>query len=168
MPISTRRFTSRPKPAARVFSYMSMMSSASTAQAVAHAIIAREVRRGLGRRDDVIGGQRIFRVRQRDVDDLGAGGREPFDPLLPQRLDLVRHAVDAIFLRHAELQALDALADRRLVVRHRRRRPRSCPSDRRPAIDVSRIAASRTSRAIGPAWSSDEAKATMPQREQRP
>ena len=36
------------------------------------------------------------------------------------------------------------------------------------AIDFSRIAASRTSRAIGPAWSSDEAKATVPQREQRP
>ena len=30
------------------------------------------------------------------------------------------------------------------------------------------IAQSRTVRAIGPAWSSDEAKATMPQREQRP
>ena len=36
------------------------------------------------------------------------------------------------------------------------------------AIDFSRIAASRTLRAIGPAWSSEEAKATMPQREQRP
>src|SRR3546814_15713325 len=30
------------------------------------------------------------------------------------------------------------------------------------------IAQSRTSRAIGPAWSSELAKATMPQREQRP
>jgi hypothetical protein len=36
------------------------------------------------------------------------------------------------------------------------------------AIASSRIAQSRTSRAIGPAWSSEEAKATMPQREQRP
>ena len=32
----------------------------------------------------------------------------------------------------------------------------------------SRIAASSTVLAIGPAWSSEEAKATMPQREQRP
>jgi hypothetical protein len=32
----------------------------------------------------------------------------------------------------------------------------------------SMIAQSRTSRAIGPAWSRLEAKATMPQREQRP
>ena len=36
------------------------------------------------------------------------------------------------------------------------------------AIDLSMIAESRTSRAMGPAWSSDDAKATMPQREQRP
>jgi len=37
-----------------------------------------------------------------------------------------------------------------------------------PDIAVSMIAASRTVAAIGPAWSSEEAKATMPQREQRP
>ncbi|MNY62760.1 hypothetical protein D3C86_1996350 [compost metagenome] len=37
-----------------------------------------------------------------------------------------------------------------------------------PDIDVIRIAASSTVRAIGPAWSSEEAKATVPQREQRP
>src|ERR1700753_3777517 len=37
-----------------------------------------------------------------------------------------------------------------------------------PAIERIRIAASRTLRAIGPAWSSEEANATMPQREQRP
>ena len=37
-----------------------------------------------------------------------------------------------------------------------------------PGHRPSRIAASRTDFAIGPAWSSDEAKATIPQREQRP
>ena len=37
-----------------------------------------------------------------------------------------------------------------------------------PAIERSRIAASRTVRANGPAWSSEDANATMPQREQRP
>jgi hypothetical protein len=37
-----------------------------------------------------------------------------------------------------------------------------------PAIERRRIAVSSTERAIGPAWSSDEANATMPQREQRP
>src|SRR5687768_10436391 len=38
----------------------------------------------------------------------------------------------------------------------------------KPAIASSRIAQSRTVRAIGPAWSSELAKATIPQREQRP
>src|SRR5437763_15702543 len=37
-----------------------------------------------------------------------------------------------------------------------------------PAIASSRIALSRTLRAIGPAWSSELAKDTIPQREQRP
>src|SRR5436190_11062451 len=37
-----------------------------------------------------------------------------------------------------------------------------------PAIERIRIAVSRTVRANGPAWSSDDANATMPQREQRP
>ena len=35
-------------------------------------------------------------------------------------------------------------------------------------MERSRIAASRTVRVIGPAWSREEAKATVPQREQRP
>ncbi len=37
-----------------------------------------------------------------------------------------------------------------------------------PAIAESMIAASSTVRASGPGWSSEEAKATTPQREQRP
>jgi hypothetical protein len=37
-----------------------------------------------------------------------------------------------------------------------------------PLITSSMMAQSRTVRAIGPAWSSELAKATMPQREQRP
>src|ERR1700734_1574341 len=37
-----------------------------------------------------------------------------------------------------------------------------------PAIERSRMAQSRTVRANGPAWSSEDAKATIPHREQRP
>ena len=62
-------------------------------QAEAHAVIACEVGRRLGGRDDVIGGQAVFRVRQRNVDDLGAGVAQPGSALLPQRLDFLRHAV---------------------------------------------------------------------------
>jgi hypothetical protein len=130
---------------------MSTMSLPGDAQAVAHAIIAGEVRRGFGGRDDIVGRQRIFRVRERDVDDLGAGILSQAMPLLPQRLDLVRHAVDAVFLRDADLHALQRLAERRLVVRHRQvDRGRVLGVDAE-AIDFRRIAASRTSRAIGPA-----------------
>ena len=39
------------------------------AQAVAHAVVAREIARGLGRRDYIISGQRMARVGQADVDD---------------------------------------------------------------------------------------------------
>ena len=35
--------------------------------AVLNAVVARQVRAGLGRRDDVIRGQRMVRVRQRNV-----------------------------------------------------------------------------------------------------
>ena len=38
----------------------------------------------------------------------------------------------------------------------------------KPAIEPSRMAQSSTVRASGPGWSSEEAKATTPQREQRP
>ena len=38
----------------------------------------------------------------------------------------------------------------------------------KPAMERSRIAQSSTVRATGPAWSSEEAKATTPQREHRP
>ena len=63
---------------------------------------------------------------------------------------------------------LTELADEGLEVRHRHvdRLVESFGSC--PAMERSRIAASSTVCAIGPAWSSDEAKATMPQREQRP
>src|SRR5438093_5570078 len=92
--------------------------AARNAQSVAHAIVAREVRGGFRGRHDVIGRQRVFGMRQRDLDDLGAGGLEPGDALFPQLLDLRRHAVDAIFLRHADLEALDRATDRSFVVGH--------------------------------------------------
>jgi hypothetical protein len=49
------------------------------AQPVAHAVKAREVRRGLGRSDHVVGRKRVRRVRERHRIDLGAellGARE--------------------------------------------------------------------------------------------
>ena len=89
------------------------------AQAVAHAIVAGEIRRGFGRSDDIIGRQGVFRVRQRDVDDLGAGILQPGDALLPKGLDLFRHAIDAVFVRNADPHTLERLAERSFIIRHR-------------------------------------------------
>ena len=100
-----------------------MMSSPVDAQAVAHAVVAGEVRRGLGRRDDVVGRQRVFRVRQRDVDDLGARRRVSqsmpccHSASISAGMPSTRYSFGMPIRR-----PLHALADRRLVVRHRRRR----------------------------------------------
>src|SRR5437868_1298409 len=72
---------------------------ARNAQPVFDAVITREVRRGFGRRDDVIRRQRVFGHRQRHLDRLGAGFPQPLRALLPQCLDLGRHAVRAILFR---------------------------------------------------------------------
>ena len=89
---------------------------AGHAQAVADAVIAGEVRRRLCRRDNVVGRQRVMRVRQGDLDDLGPGRAQPVGTAVPQRLDLGRHAVDPVFLRNANLHALDRASNGRLVV----------------------------------------------------
>ena len=81
-------------------------------QAVADAVVAGEVGRGFRRRHDVIGGQRVFRVRQRDVDDAGARGLQPGDALGPEGVDLGRHAVDAVFAGNADDLAGHRGADR--------------------------------------------------------
>jgi hypothetical protein len=80
---------------------------AGYAQAVTHAIIARQVGRGFGGRDDVIGRKRVFGVRQLDVDDLGTGILQPGNALLPQRSISSGHAVHAVFARDSDLHALD-------------------------------------------------------------
>ena len=67
-----RRLTSAPKPAARVLVYIAEQVVGLDAQAVAHAVEAREVGRRLGGGDHVVGGQRVRRVRQRARLDLGA------------------------------------------------------------------------------------------------
>ena len=91
----------------------------SDAKAEADAVVPRQVRRAFRRRHDVIGRQRVLGVRQRDFDDGSARRLHHLDPLLPQRHDLGRSAVDAVLLRDADLHALDRAADRLLVVGHR-------------------------------------------------
>ncbi len=73
--------------------------AAGHAQAVAHAVVAREVGRGFRRRHDVIGRQRVFGVRQRHLDQFGAGRLQPRRALGPELFDFRRHAVEAVLLR---------------------------------------------------------------------
>ena len=106
--------------------------AALLAQAVAHAVIAREIGRGFRRRHDVIGRQRVFGVRQRNLDHLGAGILQPLGALLPQRLDFRRHAVDPVFLRNADPHALSPICRSRLRSPAPAGRRWWCPSDRGP------------------------------------
>src|SRR6266540_2460837 len=76
---------------------------------------------GLGRRDDVVDRQRVLGVRQRDVDDLGAGVAQHVERRAHGRLDSRLHAVDEVLARHAHAQATQVAVERRRVVRHRLR-----------------------------------------------
>src|SRR3569623_496059 len=53
------------------------------ARTIAHAVITREVRGRLRGRHDIISRQRVFGVRQRNLDDLRAGRLQPFRALRP-------------------------------------------------------------------------------------
>ena len=125
---------------------------AGLAQAVAHAVVAREIARRLRGRDDIIGGQARGACCGSETSTmLRARRAQPFGAARPQRLDLRRHAVEPVFPGDADRQALHRAADRRLVIGNGRDRRRSNPWGPRPAIERSMIAASRTVRAIGPA-----------------
>ncbi len=65
-----RRLTSSPKPSARVLAYMSAQVACSSCARWPnlHAVEAAQVARGLGRRDDVVHGDRQLGARQRDLD----------------------------------------------------------------------------------------------------
>ena len=105
----------------------------------------------------------VLGVRQRDLDDLRAQAGHHLQRRADGRLDLRLHALDEIFPRHAHAQPLQAVADVHLadVIRHRHVRLVESRGSW-PAMTPSSMAASSTSRASGPIWSSDEAKATSP------
>ena len=86
---------------------------------VLHAVVPREVRACLGCGENIIGGHGIGGMRKRDLLDRCA---EAFQGLyrIPHRLVHLRvHAFDEIFLRDADLHALDVLFERRGKIRHR-------------------------------------------------
>ncbi len=93
--------------------------AARHAQAVTNTVVAREIRRRLCGRHNVVRRQRIFCVRQRNFDKFGAGCFQPRAAALPDFLDFRRHSVEAIFFRNSNTQAFHRLSDCRLIVGHR-------------------------------------------------
>ena len=75
------------------------------AQTIAHAIIAGEVGRRLGRRDNVVRWQRVFGVRQADVDDFRARILQPGDAIVPALRDFRVHSVHAVFFGNPDFLA---------------------------------------------------------------
>ena len=68
-----RRLTSAPKPSSRVLKYIfRKLVRLLGPKPVSNAVVAGEVRRRLGRRDDVIDRDAVFGVRQFDIDDLSS------------------------------------------------------------------------------------------------
>ena len=94
--------------------------------AVADAVVARQVRRRLGGADQIVGGDGVLGVRQRDRDDLRPGAAELVERRAHRRLDLGVHAGLKILGRHAEPHAGQSLAPcaRRLTIGADRRRDR--------------------------------------------
>ena len=128
------------------------------------AVEAAQVARRLGRRNDVVDGDRQLGARQRD---RRRGVAPSFSYSRQRRVDgrahAGRHALAEELLRHADAQAVERVA------RARARSPRPAVSSEvesrsgsGPHMADSSSAQSSAERAIGPAWSRLEAKATMP------
>ena len=88
------------------------------AEAVADPVVARQVRRRLRRRDQVVGGQRVVRVGQGHVVHAGAERGQPVDRRADRRLHVGFHAIPERPVDHADAQAVDAVLDRAEVVRY--------------------------------------------------
>ena len=86
---------------------------------VADPVVAGQVRRGLGRRHDVVRRQAVVRVRQADLLDGRAGRLEGRDRLADAGLDARLHARHEVLARQAEALATQR-AGRRVVARRQR------------------------------------------------
>ena len=102
-----RRLTSAPKPAAARLEVVGDVVGAGQAHraAVAHAVVAGEVGRRFGRRDDVVGRQPVVGMGQVDIDDLGPGGLQRRHGLADARLHARLHALDEVLPRQPQPHA---------------------------------------------------------------
>ena len=99
--------------------------------AVAHAVVAREVRRRLRRHDDVVRREAVVGVRQRDLLDDRARALQGVDRVADPRLDARLHALHEVLRRQAEaLAAEPAPPPRRPRTGARAARPARAPARR--------------------------------------
>ena len=85
----------------------------------AHTVIAGKVRRGLGRSDHVVCWQRVFSVRQRNVDNLGTRIFKHRSAVFPELLNRRWHTIHAIFFGDTNRLAANITSQRRLKIWHR-------------------------------------------------
>ena len=131
---------------------------------VADAVVAREVRRRLGGRDHVVGGDAVRGMRKPDLHDLAAElarSRSRVRSKTSATPGSTPSASEPSSRGHAEPQALQVGAARQARPPPAAR-ARSSRRGRWPTRWRSSSAASVTSRVSGPHWSSDEANATIP------
>src|SRR6266478_9642432 len=77
------------------------------AQPVAHPVVARQVRTGLGRGDDVVDGNRIVRVRHADLAELAPELAKHLNAGLNLFADIRVHSLAEVLLGDANAQSLD-------------------------------------------------------------
>ena len=161
MPSITLLFTSAPKPAARVARVHRLDVVAVDAEPVPDAVVAREVGRGLSRRDQVVGRKPVAHLGHRDLFDLRTHPASASAAAADSGSDLGIRTFDQLF-HHPDADTFDS------AVAHR---PQSAgdglSSDVEsrgscPAITSNTSAASATEVVIGPIWSRELANATSP------
>src|SRR3989442_1339375 len=90
--------------------------------AVADPVVAREIRAGLGRRDDVVRGQSDVAVRQADFLNRRTLLLEQANGVVDRLLHGRLHPGDEVFFRDAKPHPLDAVAQGGQIIGHRARR----------------------------------------------
>ena len=100
-----RRLTSAPNPVPPGRQVVGEDIAVADRVPEADAVVAGQVRRRLGRRDDVVRREAVVRVRQVDLDDLRAGRLERGDGLPDPCLDARLHARHEVLAREAEPHA---------------------------------------------------------------
>ena len=116
-----RRLTSGPKPfVAGAIVELAQRRGAARAIAVAHAVVARQVRARLGHRDQVVDRDRLRAVRQLDVHQLRARLAQQLEAAVAGGEDLGIEAVAEQAAGDADAQPADVTGQRRRVVFDRR------------------------------------------------